>query len=275
MPNPKNLTLFYAGEKQELDSLFFIDALAEDFSLNAKCLHLCPEADVPSISNYLGEGTMGLYAKYLESVQRDIKIAQNKIKESFDKHNFSKLKFTSEIGSPREIVAYWGKFTDIIACYKGIERFSIDFENIIPTCLFESNRPVILMPENQVYSGMDKIIIAWDGSFRASGAVKAAIPFLEKAKEITILTIDESQKDMSSVRDLLDYLKTYNISANHRNISKIHRCVGDEILGEAEKQNANMLIMGAYTHSKMRQIVLGGATKFILANANIPVFLKH
>ncbi|MDX1948911.1 MAG: universal stress protein [Rickettsiales bacterium] len=275
MPNPKNLSVLYAGEKQELDSLFFADSLAEEFSLNAKCLTLCPEADVPSISNYLGEGTMGLYAKYLESVQRDIKLAQNKIKESFDKHNFSKLKFSSEIGNPKEIVAYWGKFTDIIMCYKDIDRFSIDFENVVATALFETSRPVILMPENQVYSGMERIIIAWDGSFRASGAVKTAIPFLEKAKEIVILTIDESQKDMSSVKDLLDYLATYNITAIHKNIAKVHRCVGDEILSEAEKRNANLIVMGAYTHSKMRQIVLGGATKFILANANIPVMLKH
>ncbi len=275
MSLPKNILALYSGNQKELSTLKYADALALEYGSNAKCLNACPDLDAPGISNYLGEGSVGLYGKYLESVKRDLKIAQGKLKEQFELNKFKKLAWYSEIGNPVEIISYWGKFSDLIIIEKSVESLNLDFEGTIHSALFETGRPVILHPAGYEFKKIEKVILAWDGSFRVADAIKSSIGFLQTAKQVTILTIDESQKDTSNVKDLSNYLNTYNIKAEHKNISKISRNIGDEIIHEAENQKADLVVMGAFTHSRMRELVLGGVTKFILSNTTIPVMLKH
>jgi nucleotide-binding universal stress UspA family protein len=184
------------------------------------------------------------------------------------------LKWISETGKPKEVVSYHGKFSDVVLVPRDIEK-DADYEGVINAAIFETGKPVIIYPSNYIYNRLKTIVIGWDGSARVAKSVKSALDIIKMADNIVVLTVDESKKDTSSVKDFKDYLASHEVISTHKNISKIGRCVGDEIMNEAKKQNADMVVMGAYTHNKLQQMVFGGATKFVLANAEIPIFMEH
>ena len=269
-----NITAIYSGKDKESNMLSYANEFSVDFDVKAKCLYVMPEVETVVKAAFAGSTAIIMPDKYYDSVKADLKEKSEHAKIEFEALHCKNLNWQSETGNPKEVTAYYGKFSDLLIINKNISD-DIDYSDVISSAIFETGRPIILYPENFEYKGVNKIVIGWDGSARAAKSVKSSLDILKKANDIIILTVDESQKDTSSVRDLIEYLASHGIKANHKNVSKIGRCVGDEILHEAKKQNSDLVVMGAYTHNKLQQMVFGGATKFILANTEIPVFMEH
>ena len=143
------------------------------------------------------------------------------------------------------------------------------------TALLCSGRPLLLAPPTPREEIGTRVAIAWDGSAEAARAVGAALPFLHTAEVVTVISVAEDGKIESPVEDLARYLSWHGIQANTRNIGLDSRSVGEAILGAVRHESADMLVMGAYSHNRLRELVFGGATRYILNEGAMPVLMSH
>jgi nucleotide-binding universal stress UspA family protein len=271
----KSIIAIYSGIESQRSLLNYTDGLVGGLGVGGSCLLVMPNPD-DDISKVAlaGVDTVTGYKKYNQGMEEYFREKHQQASTIFKSIKSDRIKLINETGNPKEIVSYFGKFHDIVIVSINIEK-DLDYSGVINSAIFDTGRPVIIYPDNYEYRGLKNIIVGWDGSARAAKSVKSAIDIMKKAENVVVLTVDESQKDTSSVKELITYLASHDVKASHKNVSKIGRCVGDELINEARRQNADMIVMGAYTHNKLQQIVFGGATKFILGNTEVPVFMEH
>jgi nucleotide-binding universal stress UspA family protein len=146
---------------------------------------------------------------------------------------------------------------------------------IIESLLIESGRPIIIVPKHWDRFKCDNLIIAWDGSGKAARAVSDAAPFLETAKVVTILAVKEPKKVnlVQSANQLLLNLKRHSIDARIRIENDESRNTATVI--QEATEGADMLIMGAYAHSRLREYIFGGVTQSLLHDHKIPLFVSY
>jgi nucleotide-binding universal stress UspA family protein len=141
--------------------------------------------------------------------------------------------------------------------------------------LFESGRPVLMAPPSSPKSFGETVLIHWNASTEVCRAISMAMPILCKAKRVVLLTVEGSINSGPSAKDALAHLEAHGIAATEKAIGTRGRRPGEVILAEARAQGADLLIKGAYTQSRLRQMIFGGATQHVLAAAELPVFLTH
>jgi nucleotide-binding universal stress UspA family protein len=144
--------------------------------------------------------------------------------------------------------------------------------------LLRTRRPVLLAPFPRLQSDLtDSAMIAWDESPECWHAVSAAIPFLQLAKSVQVISVDrDASSRKASQAEVLAYLRCHGIGATAQVVEPHLRSVGDTLLAAGAEHEAGLLVMGAYSHSRLREMLLGGATRHILKNASArPVLLAH
>ncbi len=120
-------------------------------------------------------------------------------------------------------------------------------------------------------------MIAWSPSLQAWRAVSAAVPLMAKARQVEIVSVGEDEAAGAESRaDVIRYLRWHGISATARHVRPHSRSIGDTLLHEAGEAQIGMLVMGAYSHSRVRELLLGGVTRHVLSNvAATPVLMSH
>lgn len=146
--------------------------------------------------------------------------------------------------------------------------------------LLGTGRPTLIVP----HSGVSKtrflrVMIAWMPTRQASRAVMDALPMLHNADDVTVVSIINSDAELTRARDanqaLQDYLSTHGIEARTRCEIGNKVDVPDILLSLATDQQTDVIVMGAYGHSKLRELVLGGTTRDILAQMTVPILMSH
>ena len=145
--------------------------------------------------------------------------------------------------------------------------------------VFQSGRPVLIIPEepSRLDAQLNSIAVAWDFSRTAARAVADAIPLLERAKTVRILCVT-NEKSFESSRgssDLAAHLSRHGISVIVDEIDAAGRAVGEVLTQFVEANEIDLLVMGAYGHSRFREFILGGATRSVMARPPVPTFLSH
>ncbi|MBR0764815.1 nucleotide-binding universal stress UspA family protein [Bradyrhizobium japonicum] len=145
--------------------------------------------------------------------------------------------------------------------------------------IFGSGRPTLVVPEAPSSKAVDlnRVLVAWDSSRAAARAVSDAIPILEKAREVRILTVT-NEKAISSRRsspELAKNLSRHGIDVIVEEVDSAGRVIGDVLAAQIESRRADLLVMGAFGHSRFREFILGGATRSILTKPPIPVLFSH
>jgi nucleotide-binding universal stress UspA family protein len=143
--------------------------------------------------------------------------------------------------------------------------------------LLQTRRPVLLAPARLQSDLTDSVMIAWDESPECWHAVSAAIPFMHLAKSVRVISVDrDASNRQASQAEVLAYLRCHGIGATAQVVAPELRSVGDTLLAAGAEHEAGLLVMGAYSHSRLREMLLGGATRHILKNASArPVLLAH
>jgi nucleotide-binding universal stress UspA family protein len=147
-------------------------------------------------------------------------------------------------------------------------------EHAIEAGLFGSGRPIILVP--YVHSRparLDTILIAWNESAIAARAVGDALPLLEKADRVELVMVADSSGSGSAAR-MIQHLARHNIQAP-RHTMPAAGGVGEALLSYAADIDADLVVMGGYGHSRLREMILGGTTRTMLASMTIPVLMAH
>lgn len=143
--------------------------------------------------------------------------------------------------------------------------------------VFGSGRPALLMPDWHRIDAIDSIAIAWDGSRVAARAVADAAPFVQRAKSITVLTVvDEKPLGESQLGEMLAAgLVRRGLPARASGAEAQGRDIGTVLQEQAIAAGAQVLVMGGYGHSRIRDFVLGGATEGVLGDLRLPVLFSH
>jgi nucleotide-binding universal stress UspA family protein len=149
--------------------------------------------------------------------------------------------------------------------------------DIAEQSLLQTRRPVLLAPAHPQSTLTDSVMIAWDESPECWHAVSAAMPFMHLAKSVRVISVDRDARNrQASQAEVLAYLRCHGIGATTRVVAPELRSVGDTLLAAGAEHEAGLLVMGAYSHSRLREMLLGGATRDILKKASArPVLLAH
>ncbi|NJR80690.1 universal stress protein [Sphingomonas corticis] len=142
-------------------------------------------------------------------------------------------------------------------------------------CTIESaGRPVLITTGKLAQDWARTAAIAWNGSLEAAHAVTAALPLLSRAEAVHIVTFPTSRTDSARAQQLVDYLARHGITATPR-IEDAEVPIGEALLEAVEDLAATVLVMGGYTHSRLRQTLFGGVTHHILEEARLPVLMAR
>jgi nucleotide-binding universal stress UspA family protein len=144
--------------------------------------------------------------------------------------------------------------------------------------LFESGRPVIVVPYIQKAGiQLERIMVCWDGSRAASRAVADAMPFMEKAMQIDVVIVASkaAKTDEAPGADLAEHLARHNLKVTLKNITSPDIDIASTILSYVADSGVDMIVMGGYGHSRLREFVLGGVTRGILESMTVPALMSH
>jgi nucleotide-binding universal stress UspA family protein len=145
----------------------------------------------------------------------------------------------------------------------------------VEAVLFESGRPVLLVPATAPGTLGTTVVIAWNRSTETARTVALAMPLLARAQRIVVVDFEDWGVSGPSTRDLSRTLTRNGLSVETRSLPNPHGHAGEAILSAAVSLGCDLLIKGAYTQSRLRQFIFGGATSHILANTTVPALMAH
>jgi len=149
---------------------------------------------------------------------------------------------------------------------------------VIEAALLESGRPVLVVP--YIHKGgltLERAMVGWDGSRSAARAVADALPILARAKSVEIVMVTGERDHSGEIEgaDIAQHLARHGLKVEIKRIALGDVRVADAILSHAADAAADFLVMGGYDHSRLREMVLGGVTRSILASMTVPTLMSH
>jgi nucleotide-binding universal stress UspA family protein len=151
-------------------------------------------------------------------------------------------------------------------------------ELIAEGALFTSGRPVVVVPYIQKAPlKLDRVMVCWDASRNAARAIADAMPFLTRAKAIDVVIVasERVKSDEIPGADIGQHLARHGLNVEVKRIVATETDVASTILSHAADSGADFLVMGGYGHSRLREFILGGATRGILASMTVPTLMSH
>ena len=145
----------------------------------------------------------------------------------------------------------------------------------IEAVLFEAGRPVLIAPPALPQRMGDNILIAWNCSTEQATTTALAMPLLRQASRVVVLTVEGGTVPGPSGEQVTRYLEHHGVSSEPITVKPQGRSTGEVVLAQAASLNCDLLIKGAYTQSRLRQMIFGGATRHIIANATLPVLMAR
>ncbi|MEJ2376159.1 MAG: universal stress protein [Pseudolabrys sp.] len=145
----------------------------------------------------------------------------------------------------------------------------------LEAALFESGRPALIVPERAPATLARNVLVVWNGSTEQARTNAYALPLLRQAEKVTVLTVEGGTTPGPSAEDAARHLRRNGIKAAALTVKPGTRTSGEAILEHAASLGCDLLVKSAYTHSRLRQMIFGGATRHILAHAAVPIFMAH
>lgn len=181
--------------------------------------------------------------------------------------------WSETVGEIEAVVTQAGRVSDLVA----FSRFGAADATAgrgFDAAVFGCGRAVLLAPAELPWDIVDHVLIAWNGSLEASRAVFAAMPLLRAAGRVSIFAAREAEGDRANSAELAESLAWHGIRAC-RVAAPESGLPGPALLEAAKAREASLIVMGAYTHGRLRQSLLGGVTRHVLEHAAVPVLMAH
>ncbi|WP_278923338.1 MULTISPECIES: universal stress protein [Pseudophaeobacter] len=177
-------------------------------------------------------------------------------------------------------VAQQARFSDLVVLGQPYgKNKGVEAEPVVESALFEGRAPVLVVPDDAPLIGQPKtVLVAWNESTEAMAAIRKSLPFLTGADLVRIVVIDPPQHgpDRSDPGGLLaQMLARHGVACEIDVLSKTLPRVSDVLIRHATDTQADLIVMGAYGHSRFREAILGGATRNMLEKATVPVLMAH
>ena len=189
----------------------------------------------------------------------------------------SSVSLRIERGMLRTAAATLAAFHDLVVYSHdpmGVDVHPVD-ESLLEATLLDARRPAFLAPKLARDTFPSQIVIAWSGSIEGAQAVTSSLPFLSLADNVHAVRVGESDYPEAHDRMLIEYLRRHGITAELRVVEPGQHSAGTALLSTATDLQADLLVMGGYTHGPVRQRVFGGMTRHVLKHAPVPVLMVH
>jgi len=234
--------------------------------------------------SYVGGGAVLLQVA-TERAEADAKAAEAAVRAALDSQPMG-LRWTVEsamaqLGGLVDLVMLRARFSDLVVLPRPYgPGQGVEAETIVEAALFEGQAPVLILPEGGLPGAKlpSRIAIGWNQSREAMVAVRRALPFLKRASIVDIVVIDPpthgpERSDPGGA--LCQMLVRHGVHAEVSVLARTMPRVSDVLARHALDENTDLLVMGAYGHSRFREAILGGATRNMLEHSAVPVFLAH
>jgi nucleotide-binding universal stress UspA family protein len=291
----KSILCIFNGAQEELGA---VRAAFDLGKLN--CARVCFLHISPDFNSYISfyDGDLLVSASIVEAITKDnaarFEQAKQYITSLAAKYHVpldgaglpvhhASAKFVHLTGNVDEIITREGRLCDLIIMGRGGASANALYDSALVSALFGTGRPVMLLPESLEqgegggYLDFKTVALAWKGSLEAGRAVYSSMPFLEKAEKVYALTV-EGQGETQGLKEesaLMEYLRTHGINATGIMVAAGNDELAEALLHRAEELKVDLLVMGAYGHSRFREMMFGGVTNYMLEKANIPLLLSH
>jgi nucleotide-binding universal stress UspA family protein len=252
--------------------------LAEQFDGRAIALHVAVHvgsafAEQQALSAVLEDIAKGLRSK--AAVERERINAWTK-KSS---HDFVLRNVTIENAVNEDEIVAHARVADLIVIARA-ERHDAARRALLEDVLFKSGRPVLVTPSRPLRPRhWKRLFVAWNATAEATHAVAAAMPLLRGASEAAVATVDakpsRSGHGEAPGHELAAHLAKHGVRVHVRNVDSAGRSDSKALLDEAAAFDADVIVMGAYGHSRAREFLFGGATRDLLESSPIPLFMAH
>jgi len=273
---------------EELKSEPVLDAallLAKRTNYHIRAMLIRPDQE--TAQNYMTEVIIAAGATR-ESIERETRQASAAAKARFDEWQTRNAvpivsnnrldscfaTWSGQIGEIETVVTRFGRVSDLIVL-QNFASNAIQAQRCFDAAVFGSGRPTLVIPEKRSFDMTDHIMIAWNGSLEASRAVLGAMPLLHLANRVSIFAAPQYDAEGVDPANLAEALSWHGIRAHGVACPANGYSTGAALLNAATKQEATLIVMGAYTHSRLRQSFLGGVTKHLLGHAPIPLLMSH
>lgn len=179
------------------------------------------------------------------------------------------------------VAAVHARYADLAVMARPVEDRGADLRmDMIEGVLFHAGRPTLIAPPGWAGKTLGKtVVIAWDASREATRALAEARPFLAKCDKAVVLTVDAKPKAFGHGElpgfNIAAHLKRRGVNAEVLNVDSTGRPVSRALLDAARDAGADLMVMGAYAHSRLRELVFGGATRELLEAADVPLLMAH
>ena len=183
--------------------------------------------------------------------------------------------WTEMVGTGTGGVAEYARLFDLSIIARPGDEVAVEWKSTIEALLFESGRPILLVGDEVPSVVGDRVVVAWNGSVEAARSVAMSEALLLNSSEVVVVTVAGATVPGPSAKQLVAQMCARNIPARAETIERGEATVGGAFLDYVEDFDADLLIKSAFTQSRFRQWVFGGATKEIIATASIPVFMSH
>lgn len=252
-------------------------------ALGARASAIACEVRIPAPGSPLGTALLNVPALVAAELRKSVANAQDALAEFQDAAERNDalqdtiLEKCSTADAP-DVLTDYARLHDLtivpMTDTDGNERWYAE------TIIFGSGRPVIVLPPKVSTGSMkpfDNVVTAWDFTRQSSRAVADALPILQQAKHVFILTVT-NEKIIDTKRsgvELAKYLARHGVDVVLDVVDAAGRDIGTVLRSHIQLRNGDLLVMGAYGHSRFREFVLGGATRSMLLKPPVPVFLSH
>lgn len=277
------------SDKVALEQAF---ALAVRFNAHVDALHI--SIDPRSAAAFVGEGmTSTMIESIIDMAEADGKNRQRIAREIFEtfrekgsipltKETGSEIesgattRFLEKQGNREDVLESFGRLFDLIVIGKAPQEEDATNNLMINTALRETGRPVLLL--NPGHTGMlgTKVALAWNGSVESSRALTYSLPFLTTASKVTLISAIDDLDEEIHPDEAINYLALHGITAATCEIKGSNgKSTAESLLAQAANCDADLLVMGAFTRSRLRRLFFGAVTEEVLENCTIPVLLAH
>jgi nucleotide-binding universal stress UspA family protein len=253
-------------------------SLAEAFNAHVTGVAFAYDPPWPPAITDLGGAQ--ILRSLLEKSRADAKSTAAQFEAAAKRSQLSVQAMTPEATSSgaAEAIANLARTYDLAVLKQSSSRDDVIAQEVIEAVLFNSGRPVLIVPYIQKAGfSIKRVLICWDGSRASARAVADSLPLIARADNVQVLTVVTGKFDENDVAgaDIAEHLARYKLRVDLTRLPAPDIDVPSAILSHAADVDADLIVMGAYGHSRLRDFVLGGATRGMLQSMTVPTLMSH
>ena len=250
-------------------------SLARAFSSHLVCLHVTPIEAYAAVGAYNGAN---LVRDVMEALEKGEAAVRTQVKDQVASANVS-WEYDQVTGPVSSIITRHAALADLVVTGREGHSSKAPFStqlSLLGDLLHRCRTPLLVPGSSEAaLDATGPAVIAWDGSYEASNAIRASLAFLKAASRVTVLQVEKKSEENFPIAWLIEYLARHDIRAESRTAAADHEEVASAIVGEAVRLGNATIVMGGYSHSRIGELVFGGVTRTLLTDCPTALLTAH